>query len=62
MRLAAVDPALALGIEGGALLLAEGGDALRLGIEKLLVVGQGQLAVFDPQRVATEREVAADAQ
>ena len=46
MRLAGCDPALPLSIEGGALLAAEGVDALGFRGEEVLVVGQGQHPVW----------------
>src|SRR5690606_15838500 len=62
MRLAAFDPALAFGAKGGALLLAEGVDALGFAIEEGLVVGQAQLGLLDAQRVAAQREIATNFQ
>src|SRR3990167_6272771 len=62
MRLARFDPALAFGVERAALLGAEGGDAFGFRGEEGLVVGQVQLAVFDAQVIAAQREVATDLQ
>ena len=60
--LAGLDPALAFGIKGAALLSAEGVDALGFLGQEILVIGQPQFAVFDAQLVAAEREVATDLQ
>ena len=62
MRLARGDPALTFGVEGRALLVTEGVDALSLAVEKGLVIGQGQFAVLNTQVIAAQGEVTADTQ
>lgn len=62
MGLAAGDPAIAFGVKRPLLMVAKRVNALRLASEKLLVFRQPQRAVFDAQRIATEREIAANLQ
>lgn len=62
MGLAAGDPAIAFGVKSPLLMVAKRVNALRLASEKLLVFRQPQRAVFDAQRIATEREIAANLQ
>jgi hypothetical protein len=62
MRLAAGNPALAFSLERTLLLRTESADALGFLTEKCLIVGEVELAVFDIQIEAPQREVAANAQ
>ncbi|MNR50030.1 hypothetical protein D3C85_1694930 [compost metagenome] len=62
MGLAAGDPAFAFGVEGRLLLRPERGDAGCFAVEKGLVLGKVELAVFDVQVEAPQGEIPADTQ